>query len=197
MTDSTNERMTTKRSHGQPNRVAAAEKGLPPVIMFAFDSYFPAVAATDLLVSRSIGSATRTRRNTHHWHVQNRDRQVVPEPVPVRSSQVKWPVRHGGAIGLDLPDWPTTSGCSSIFITRQCWSQRRLASLVVAYDCIKIKLVVTRRAPRSAALLLNPQVPVADILCCKPSELAFYPLPKLMIRRGGDHEAHSATRAVR
>lgn len=41
------------------------------------------------------------------------------------------------------------------------------------------------------------QVPVADILCCKPSELAFYPLPKLMIRRVGDHEAHSATRAVR
>lgn len=40
-------------------------------------------------------------------------------------------------------------------------------------------------------------MPVADILCCKPSELAFYPLPKLMIRRVGDHEAHSATRAVR
>ncbi|CAM9676648.1 unnamed protein product, partial [Hapterophycus canaliculatus] len=69
-------------------RVLAAEKGLPPVIMFAFDDYFPAVAATDMLV------------------------------------------------------------------------------------------------------------PVADILCCKPSELAFYPLPKLMIRRVGDHEAHSATRAA-
>ncbi|CAM9299714.1 unnamed protein product [Ectocarpus fasciculatus] len=69
-------------------RVLAAEEGLPPVIMFAFDDYFPAVAATDLLV------------------------------------------------------------------------------------------------------------PVADILCCKPSELAFYPLPKLMIRRVGDHEAHSATRAA-
>lgn len=37
---------------------------------------------------------------------------------------------------------------------------------------------------------------MADILCCKPSELAFYPIPKLMIRRVGDHEAHSATRAV-
>ncbi|CAN0031054.1 unnamed protein product [Pylaiella littoralis] len=69
-------------------RVRASEEGLPPVIMFAFDGYFPAVAATDLLV------------------------------------------------------------------------------------------------------------PVADILCCKPSELAFYPLPKLMIRRVGDHEAHSATRAA-
>lgn len=32
------------------HRVLAAEEGLPPVIMFAFDDYFPAVAATDLLV---------------------------------------------------------------------------------------------------------------------------------------------------
>jgi len=36
---------------------------------------------------------------------------------------------------------------------------------------------------------------VADVLCCKPSELAFYPVPKLMIRRVGDHEAYSALRA--
>jgi len=33
---------------------------------------------------------------------------------------------------------------------------------------------------------------VADVLACKPSELAFYPVPKLMIRRVGDHEAASA-----
>eukprot|EP00798_Chlamydomonas_sp_ICE-L_P007873 gene7873-1083_t len=36
---------------------------------------------------------------------------------------------------------------------------------------------------------------VTDVLACKPSELAFYPVPKLMIRRVGDHEAHSALRA--
>jgi len=35
----------------------------------------------------------------------------------------------------------------------------------------------------------------ADILVCKPSELAFYPIPKLHIRRVGDHEADSARRA--
>lgn len=34
-----------------------------------------------------------------------------------------------------------------------------------------------------------------DILASKPSELAFYPVPKLMIRRVGDHEAYSANRA--
>lgn len=33
------------------NNVAASEEGLPPVVMFAFDDYFPAVAATDMLVS--------------------------------------------------------------------------------------------------------------------------------------------------
>lgn len=47
-----------------------------------------------------------------------------------------------------------------------------------------------------------PAVATTDILCrcsdvlvCKPSELAFYPLPKLHIRRVGDHEADSARRA--
>ena len=36
---------------------------------------------------------------------------------------------------------------------------------------------------------------VADVLTCKPSELAFYPIPKLHIRRVGDHEADSAKRS--
>lgn len=39
-----------KTLNPQPNRVLAAEQGLPPVILFAFDDYFPAVSATDLLV---------------------------------------------------------------------------------------------------------------------------------------------------
>ena len=33
------------------------------------------------------------------------------------------------------------------------------------------------------------------MLCAKPSELAFYPVPKLNIRRVGDHEAFSAVRS--
>ena len=36
---------------------------------------------------------------------------------------------------------------------------------------------------------------MADVLCAKPSELAFYPVPKLNIRRVGDHEAFSAVRS--
>lgn len=36
---------------------------------------------------------------------------------------------------------------------------------------------------------------VTDVLAAKPSELAFYPIPKLNIRRVGDHEAYSALRA--
>lgn len=35
-----------------------------------------------------------------------------------------------------------------------------------------------------------------DVLVCKPSELAFYPIPKLHIRRVGDHEEASAVRAA-
>ena len=37
---------------------------------------------------------------------------------------------------------------------------------------------------------------VSDILSAKPSELAFYPIPKILIRRVGDHEADSANRSA-
>jgi hypothetical protein len=37
---------------------------------------------------------------------------------------------------------------------------------------------------------------VSDVLVCKPSEMAFYSTPKLMIRRVGDHEQKSALRAA-
>lgn len=37
---------------------------------------------------------------------------------------------------------------------------------------------------------------VADVLVCKPSEMAFYCIPKLMIRRVGDHEQKSAYRTA-
>jgi hypothetical protein len=37
---------------------------------------------------------------------------------------------------------------------------------------------------------------VSDVLVCKPSEMAFYSVPKLMIRRVGDHEQKSATRSA-
>lgn len=36
----------------------------------------------------------------------------------------------------------------------------------------------------------------SDVLITKPSELAFYPVPKIFIRRVGDHEAASAFRSV-
>ena len=35
---------------------------------------------------------------------------------------------------------------------------------------------------------------MADVLCAKPSELAFYPVPKLNIRRVGDHEVRPRPR---
>jgi len=36
---------------------------------------------------------------------------------------------------------------------------------------------------------------VSDVLVAKPSELAFYPVPKINVRRVGDHEAYSAIRS--
>jgi hypothetical protein len=36
---------------------------------------------------------------------------------------------------------------------------------------------------------------VSDVLACKPSELPFFPIPNLMIRRVGDHEQFFALRA--
>ncbi|MCW7495951.1 hypothetical protein EHQ96_08480 [Leptospira levettii] len=37
---------------------------------------------------------------------------------------------------------------------------------------------------------------IADVLVTKPSELAFFPIPKLFIRRVGDHEAASVIRSL-
>jgi hypothetical protein len=37
---------------------------------------------------------------------------------------------------------------------------------------------------------------ISDILITKPSELAFFPIPKLFIRRVGDHEAASVLRSL-
>ena len=74
------------------------------------------------------------------------------------------------------------------------------------YDFQK-KLLDPTKEPNKAITLFAfdeyfPAVATTDILCrvsdvltCKPSELAFYPIPKLHIRRVGDHEADSARRA--
>lgn len=48
----------------------------------------------------------------------------------------------------------------------------------------------------SAVYSSNLLMRSADILVTKPSELAFYPVPKLMIKRVGGHEAWGAIRAV-
>ena len=43
---------------------------------------------------------------------------------------------------------------------------------------------------------LNLLMRASDILVTKPSELSFYPIPKLMIKRVGGHEAWGAVRAA-
>ena len=48
----------------------------------------------------------------------------------------------------------------------------------------------------SAVYSTNLLMRIADILITKPGELSFYPVPKLMIRRVGGHEAWGAIRAA-
>ena len=48
----------------------------------------------------------------------------------------------------------------------------------------------------AAVTTTDELVNFSDVLVCKPSEMAFYAVPKLMIRRVGDHEAKSAVRAA-
>lgn len=47
----------------------------------------------------------------------------------------------------------------------------------------------------AAVYATNLLMRISDVLITKPSELAFYPVPKLMIRRVGGHEAYGAIRA--
>ena len=50
--------------------------------------------------------------------------------------------------------------------------------------------------PYIAVYTTNMLMRVADILVTKPSELAFYPIPKLLLERVGGHEAWGAIRAA-
>lgn len=52
------------------------------------------------------------------------------------------------------------------------------------------------KAHFEGVLATDQLVRVADVLVTKPSELAFVPVPKLHIRRVGDHEARSARRSA-
>ena len=48
----------------------------------------------------------------------------------------------------------------------------------------------------AAVYVTNLLMRVCDVLLTKPSELSFYPVPKLMIHRVGGHEAWGAIRAA-
>jgi len=50
--------------------------------------------------------------------------------------------------------------------------------------------------PFMAVYTTNLLMRIADLLITKPSELAFYPIPKLLLERVGGHEAWGAIRAA-
>ncbi|HVC09759.1 MAG TPA: hypothetical protein VNH15_07470 [Elusimicrobiota bacterium] len=53
-------------------------------------------------------------------------------------------------------------------------------------------VLVSASSPLEAVAATDELIRAADVLATKPSELAFFPAPKLHIRRVGDHEAASA-----
>lgn len=55
--------------------------------------------------------------------------------------------------------------------------------------------VFLNKDPYAAVYTTNMLMRIADILVTKPSELAFYPIPKLLLERVGGHEAWGAIRA--
>lgn len=57
-------------------------------------------------------------------------------------------------------------------------------------------VLVAFRDGRLACAATDRLARVSDVLATKPSELAFHPLPKLLLRRVGDHEAASARYAA-
>lgn len=56
--------------------------------------------------------------------------------------------------------------------------------------------VFLNKDPFVAVYTTNMLMRIADILVTKPSELAFYPIPKLLLERVGGHEAWGAIRAA-
>jgi hypothetical protein len=63
-----------------------------------------------------------------------------------------------------------------------------------AANCVQVLLAFKEYFP--AMCCTDMLIRICDVMAVKPSELAFYPIPKLMIRRVGDHEQWSAWRAA-
>mmetsp|Transcript_19532 Transcript_19532/g.27446 ORF Transcript_19532/g.27446 Transcript_19532/m.27446 type:complete len:571 (-) Transcript_19532:192-1904(-) len=72
-----------------------------------------------------------------------------------------------------------------------------LKEMIADQDKIKTPVVLLAFKEYFPALACTDMlIRICDVLVSKPSELAFYPIPKLSIRRVGDHEQFSANRAV-
>eukprot|EP00611_Tribonema_gayanum_P027829 TRINITY_DN6996_c0_g1_i2.p1 TRINITY_DN6996_c0_g1~~TRINITY_DN6996_c0_g1_i2.p1 ORF type:complete len:201 (+),score=91.33 TRINITY_DN6996_c0_g1_i2:846-1448(+) len=72
-----------------------------------------------------------------------------------------------------------------------------LLSIIKDPDTIKESVVLLAFKEYFPALSCTDMLMrICDVLVSKPSELAFYPIPKISVRRVGDHEQHSAVRAT-
>lgn len=97
-------------------------------------------------------------------------------------------VKKLSSLGLEYNEINTTAGVEEL-----C-KKEPLASHTEPADWAAITLLRFNNH-FSAFQCTDLVIRIADVLVTKPSELAFFPIPKLHIRRVGAHEAHSAVRS--
>jgi hypothetical protein len=71
-----------------------------------------------------------------------------------------------------------------------------LLSLLILLQLNHVQVLLAFKEYFPAMCCTDMLIRICDVMAVKPSELAFYPIPKLMIRRVGDHEQWSAWRAA-
>lgn len=95
---------------------------------------------------------------------------------------------------IEMLGLPHTTLCTASEVRSFCHANA-LAEVAEPADACPIVLA-SFRSHFEAFSATDQLVRAADVLVTKPSELAFYPIPKLHIRRVGNHEAASAHRSA-
>lgn len=80
-------------------------------------------------------------------------------------------------------------------VRHECWRDTEEFADRAAREEMNGLHVFLHEDPFAAVYATNRLMRVSDILITKPSELAFYPIPKLLLERVGGHEAWGAIRA--
>lgn len=121
-------------------------------------------------------------------------RQLLPY---IESSKVTLFINVGDHIGVMdelLKDIPELKHI--VTLHKDDWDKTKTLSESVIDDDIHGVHMFYHQDIYAAVYSTNLLIRVSDLLITKPSELAFYPIPKLMIKRVGGHEAWGAIHAA-